>query len=88
MHYGSFLKKLRVIKGYSQEEMAEKMLMPRTTISKIENNKMELKISDAVRWGQVTNAPEALAAMLCGVDIASLTQILTMLVGGFSRWIW
>ncbi|MBN6889810.1 transcriptional regulator with XRE-family HTH domain [Cytobacillus horneckiae] len=86
MQYGSFLKKLRLIRGYSQEEMAEQMLMPRTTISKVENNKMELKLSDAIRWGQVTNAPEALAAMLCGVDIASLTKLLTMLVGGMIRW--
>ncbi len=75
-----------MIRGYSQEEMAEQMLMPRTTISKVENNKMELKLSDAIRWGQITNAPEALAAMLCGVDIASLTKLLTMLVGGMIRW--
>ncbi|MED2940689.1 helix-turn-helix domain-containing protein [Cytobacillus horneckiae] len=87
MQYGTFLKKLRLIRGYSQEEMAEQMLMPRTTISKVENNKMELKLSDAIRWGQITNAPEALAAMLCGVDIASLTKLLTMLVGGMIRWI-
>lgn len=87
MQYGTFLKKLRLIRGYSQEEMAEQMLMPRTTISKVENNKMELKLSDAIRWGQITNAPEALAAMLCGVDIASLTKLLTMLVGGIIRWI-
>ncbi|MEX3715415.1 helix-turn-helix transcriptional regulator [Cytobacillus horneckiae] len=86
MQYGTFLKKLRLIRGYSQEEMAEQMLMPRTTISKVENNKMELKLSDAIRWGQITNAPEALAAMLCGVDIASLTKLLTMLVGGMIRW--
>ncbi|MBN6887770.1 transcriptional regulator with XRE-family HTH domain [Cytobacillus horneckiae] len=87
MQYGSHLKKLRLIRGFSQEEMGEEMHMPRSTISKIENNKMELKLSDAIRWGQVTNAPEALAAMLCGVDIASLTKLLTMLVGGIIRWI-
>lgn len=48
--------------------------MPRSTISKVENNKMELKLSDAIRWFQASNAPDALAAMLCGVDVASLAQ--------------
>lgn len=66
MQYGSLLKRYRQIKGLSQEELAERMHMPRSTISKIENNKMELKISDAVRWGQVTNSPEVVEKILRG----------------------
>lgn len=66
LQYGSLLKRYRQIKGLSQEELAERMHMPRSTISKIENNKMELKISDAVRWGQVTNSPEVVEKILRG----------------------
>ncbi|MCM3324271.1 helix-turn-helix domain-containing protein [Cytobacillus kochii] len=88
MKYGSFLKQARKTAGLSQEALAEKLYMPRSTISKVENDRMELRFSDVLRWFQTTNAPEALAASLCGVDIASLMQNLTMLVGGFSRWIW
>ncbi|WP_313804748.1 helix-turn-helix transcriptional regulator [Cytobacillus sp.] len=87
MQYGSVFKKARKLSGLSQEVLAEKMFMPRSTISKVENNKMELKLSDAIRWFNATQAPEALAAMLCGVDIATIAQHLSMLVGGLIRWI-
>lgn len=62
------------------------MYMPRSTISKVENNKMELKLSDAIRWFQASNAPDALAAMLCGVDVASLAQFLSLFFGGVIKW--
>lgn len=37
--YGSWLKQMREEKGYTQDELAEKMGMTRTTISKIEDGK-------------------------------------------------
>lgn len=83
MQYGFVFKKARKLSGLSQEVLAEKMLMPRSTISKVENDKMELKLSDAVRWFNATQAPEALAAMLCGVDVATIAQHISMLMGGF-----
>lgn len=86
MQYGSLLKQVRKLSGLSQEKLAEKMYMPRSTISKVENNKMELKLSDAIRWFQASNAPDALVAMLCGVDVASLAQFLSLFFGGVIKW--
>jgi len=88
--FGQIFKKSRKLSGLSQEALAEELFMPRSTISKVENNKMELKISDAVRWFQATQAPELLAAILCGVDVATVTQLLSSLptlVGGFISYI-
>ncbi|WP_165571630.1 helix-turn-helix domain-containing protein [Cytobacillus praedii] len=84
---GEFFKRSRKLSGLSQEEMAEKMFMPRSTISKIENDKMELKVSDAARWCQATNVPEFLAALLCGVDVNTVIHTLTTLMGGFITYI-
>ena len=83
MDFGSVLRKARVNAGLSQEELAPLMFLPRSTVSKLENNKMELKAKDLITWFQVTNAPEVAAAIICGVDVVAVTQILSTLVGGF-----
>ncbi len=82
MDFGSILRKTRINAGLSQEAIAEKMLMPRSTISKLENDKMELKAKDLITWFRITNAPEIAAAILCGVDVAAVTQILSTFVAG------
>lgn len=87
MQLGQIFKKSRKLSGLSQEALAELMFMPRSTISKVENDKMELKISDAIRWFQATQAPEMLAAILCGVDVTTVVQTLTTLLGGFISYI-
>ncbi|MEH7342719.1 helix-turn-helix transcriptional regulator [Bacillus sp. JJ1532] len=87
MQLGQIFKKSRKLSGLSQEALAEIMFMPRSTISKVENDKMELKISDAIRWFQATQAPEMLVAVLCGVDVTTVVQTLTKLVGGLITWI-
>lgn len=83
----ALFKQARKLSGLSQEALSEKMYMPRSTISKVENGKMELKISDAMRWFHATQAPEVLAAMLCGVDLPTLLRNLSMLVGGLITYI-
>ncbi|MEK4150025.1 helix-turn-helix transcriptional regulator [Robertmurraya sp. FSL W8-0741] len=82
----ALLRKVRKLSGLSQEELGEKLYMPRTTISKVENGKMDLKFQDALRWFTTTQTPEALAALLCGVDVNTLIQNISMLVGGFIKW--
>ncbi len=67
--------------------MAELVGLPRTAISKVENDKMELKLSDAARWGQATQMPEVIAAIICGVDTAAIIQGIATLIGGFILWI-
>jgi len=86
MNIGSVLKKARIGAGLSQEALALQMFMPRSTVSKLENGKMEVKVADFIRWLQVTQVHDVAAAttaVVCGVDLVALTQMLTSLVGGF-----
>lgn len=87
MNFGTVLKRARMIAGLSQEELAEKLCMGRTAISRIENDRLEPRISDVIRWGQATQATELIAAMLCGIDVTTILQNISMLIGGFILWI-
>ncbi|WP_438312318.1 helix-turn-helix domain-containing protein [Sporosarcina sp. FA9] len=83
MNFGPLLKKARIGAGLSQEELAPQMFLPRSTISKLENDKMEIKASDLIRWFQETQVPEVAVALLCGVDVIAVSQLITSLLGGF-----
>lgn len=81
--YGSVLRKVRLQSGLSQEELADEIFLSRSAVSRLENNRLKLTVEDAVRWGHATQATEVIAALLCGVDLAVVSQLITSLVGGF-----
>lgn len=86
MMFGPILKTTRLVAGLSQEDMSERTHLSRSTISRLENNKMELKAADLIRWLQATQIHDvsvAAVAVVSGVDLVALTQMLTTLVGGF-----
>lgn len=92
MHeFGSILKKMRKDAGFSQEEIAEKLHIARSSISKLETNNLELRASDLLKWAKVTENQDYLAAIVLGVDIGIIQQIIdtatgtvaTILLGGF-----
>lgn len=88
MSFGAILRAVRQKAGLSQEEMAEKMYVSRSTISRLENDRLKLTVEDAIRWGQITQAPEAIAAMLCGLDVSQVMQIISSLpIGGMITWL-
>lgn len=87
MNLGAVLKKARLSAGLSQEEIALKMFLPRSTISKLENNKTTLKAEDLIRWCNITQAQEIMVALLCGVDPTTIIQNITTLLGGLILWI-
>ncbi|OAK70054.1 helix-turn-helix domain-containing protein [Lederbergia galactosidilytica] len=87
MELGARLKKARLISGMSQKELSEKLYLPRSTISKIENGKTSIKGDDLLRWFQVTQAHEMILALIYGTDLPSVVQSLTTLIGGFILWI-
>lgn len=87
MNLGAVLKRTRITAGLSQEEIALKMFLPRSTISKLENNKTALKAEDLIRWCTITQAQEVMAALLCGIDVTTIMQNISMLIGGFILWI-
>lgn len=85
--YGKVLRLARMKKGLSQEELAEQIGLSRSAVSRLENNKLELKVVDAVEWGRVTNATEMIAAVLCGIDLATIIQQVSSLMGSI-LYIW
>ncbi|MCJ8008936.1 helix-turn-helix domain-containing protein [Lederbergia wuyishanensis] len=87
MNLGAVLKKARITAGLSQEEMALRMFIPRSTVSRLENDKTILKADDLIRWCHITQAQEMLVALLVGVDPTTIIQNISMLIGGFITWI-
>ncbi|QKS71940.1 helix-turn-helix domain-containing protein [Paenalkalicoccus suaedae] len=79
MQFGSLLRKTRKASGFSQEEVAEKLLVSRSTVSRLENDEIELKAVDLIRWFQVTQAPEITVALLVGLDVSAIQQIVSSL---------
>lgn len=92
MNIGELLRRSRLIKGYTQEEMARRMHMSRENVSKLERGRIELKFIDAIRWFQITDMPQVTAALICGVDPTVLQDFISQitsfsqLIGAFIKW--
>lgn len=82
MEFGAVLRKMRKEAGLSQEEMAEKLHVSRSNISRLETDKLELKAVDLLRWCKITNNPDVLMALYAAVDIATNLEPLTQLITG------
>ena len=87
MNLGLVLRKTRKHAGLSQEELAEELYLPRSTISKLENNKVALRAEDLIKWCNITKAQEVLIALLYGIDSTTIVENITKLLGGFITWI-
>ncbi|MCM3292366.1 helix-turn-helix domain-containing protein [Paenibacillus sp. MER 180] len=78
MKFGVIIKALRTRKGWSQEELADKVHMSRSAISKLENDQQTLDVPTLMRMIQATNAPEVAVSILYGMDgITILQNIMT-----------
>lgn len=86
MNFGVIVKALRVRKGWSQEEFAERTHMSRSAIGKIENDQQTLDVPTLVRMIQVTNEPIVAVSILMGMDgvtiMQNLLQSAMQIVGG------
>lgn len=82
MKFGVIVKALRTRKGWSQEELAEKVHMSRSAISKLENDQQTLDVPTLMRLVQATNAPEVAVSILCGMDGITILQNLMTVFGG------
>ncbi|MEK5038823.1 helix-turn-helix domain-containing protein [Sporosarcina sp. FSL K6-3457] len=94
MNFGMALKATRKAVKLTQEEIAPLVNISRSTISKLERDEMPLKSDDLLRWLQVvqsrlqsanTTPIEVGVAIVNGVDVVALTQMLTQFVGGFIK---
>jgi transcriptional regulator with XRE-family HTH domain len=79
MKFGGIVKALRTRKGWSQEELAERLCIDRSAISRIENNQQRLDLQTLVQIVQVTGEQIALVVGLDGINIL---QNLMTVVGG------
>jgi len=71
LEFGSVLRRMRRVADISQEEMAEKLHMSRSNVSRLENNRMDLKAVDLINWCRITNHPDILMSFIYGADVAS-----------------
>ncbi len=65
--------------GLSQEDIALDLHMSISNVSRLETNKYELKASDWVRWANITQSQEYIAAAFLGIDVGLLQQALEMI---------
>lgn len=71
---GAVLKACRVRAGLTQEELAHRMIMSQSDVSKYENDAIEPHLSVLQSWTVNTQAPEVLVAFICGMDGLSILQ--------------
>ncbi|RXZ84620.1 XRE family transcriptional regulator [Paenibacillaceae bacterium] len=82
MKYGAILEACREKAGLTQEKMAELLHRTQSCISRLESNKKTLDLQTAVKWGEVTNAREAIVALLYGMDGVSIITNILPFIGG------
>lgn len=71
MEFGAVLRRMRKQAGMSQESIAEELHIARSSISKLERDRLELRASDLISWCRITNNPEVLMTFVYGADVAT-----------------
>ncbi|MUK89121.1 helix-turn-helix domain-containing protein [Ornithinibacillus sp. L9] len=86
MQFGAVLRRMRKGAGLSQEELAEKLHIARSNISKLERDKMKLSAEDLINWCRSTQAQDVLIAFVNGLDpvsiIDGMQMVGTIILGG------
>lgn len=83
MKYGGILRACRERSGLSQEELAFRMNVNQSDVSKFETGTKEPTLSTVQAWLSNTQATEVLVAFLCGIDGLGIMQNIMQLIGGF-----
>ncbi|REJ29259.1 helix-turn-helix domain-containing protein [Caldibacillus debilis] len=87
MRFGGILKAARQRAGLSQEELAHRLNINQSDVSKFENDKKVPDVLTFIQWIQQTSAQEVMVAFLYGMDGMSMIQNLLPMIGGFISWI-
>ena len=74
MVYGAILKACRTRAGLSQEDLAHKLNINQSDVSKYENGTKEPPISIFQKWVNDTQTQEVMVAYLYGVDGLAIIQ--------------
>lgn len=85
--YSKALRKFRKSADMTQEDLADRLNMTQSHVSKYEQGRKIVDLETFVRWAQVTNNEVQAAVVMFGADIfAQATQVLS-LVPAFIRFI-
>jgi len=74
MEYGAILKACRVRSKLTQSQLAEKLHIARSCVSKLESGKKLLDVPTLVKWAEATSSREVVVACLYGLDGLSIIQ--------------
>lgn len=74
MKYGAILKACRTRAGFSQEELAHRLHINQSDVSKYENGTREPTISLFQLWINNTQTQEVMVTYLCGIDGLNILQ--------------
>lgn len=78
MDYGAILRACRKRAGLTQEELADRLHLGQSDISRYEADKQEPTMSLFKAWTENTQSPEVMAAFLLGIDgITMIQQIMS-----------
>lgn len=87
MDYRKLLKKFRTDADMTQEELADKLNISQSHVSKYELGRKVIDIETFMLWTRVTNSDACLASVLFGIDLLNTaTQLIPMFIGGMFRW--
>ncbi|WP_373894417.1 helix-turn-helix domain-containing protein [Virgibacillus sp. CBA3643] len=81
MEFGAVLQRMRKESGISQEEMSLKLHKSRSSISKLETNKLELRATDLVNWCRITNNPDVMMGFIYGQDAVLMASDVVQSIG-------
>lgn len=79
--YGAIMQAMRERSGMSQEQLADKINLSRSCVSKFENDKKPPDMSTMIAWANETGATEVIVAFFCGMDGLSIMQNVLGLIG-------
>ena len=80
MKLGAILKACRIRSGLSQEELAEKLFINQSDVSKYETDRKEPTVSLFQAWIMNTQSSEVAVAFLMGMDGLNILQNLMPLL--------
>lgn len=82
MKFGAIMRAMRERAGFSQEELASRIYLSQSCVSKYEKDHKVPDVPTLMQWAEVTCAKEVVVAFLMGIDGVTIMQsILTMISG-------
>lgn len=81
MKYGAVLQAVRERAGFSQDQLAARLNVSRSCISKYENDRKEIPLSLSFLWAKETKSKEVLVSYLFGAESVALMTMALQLIG-------